>query len=72
MGIGKDEAATRLLSPPIMMCVNDVDAYEARFVVIGFGVVDEEIELAGDTNGMVVFRLFDDFWWGILNRKFRS
>ena len=62
MGNGRDEAATRLLSTPIMICVNDVEAYEARLVVvIGFGVVDEEIELAGDTNGMVVFRLFDDF-----------
>ena len=61
MGNGRDEAATRLLSPPIIICVYDEEAYEARFVVIGFGVVDEEIELAGDTNGMVVFRLFDDF-----------
>ena len=41
MGNGRDEAATRLLSPPIMICVNDVEAYEARLVVvIGFGVVD--------------------------------
>ena len=71
MGNGRDEAIKSCLScccccslppQPPNMWVNDDEAYEARLFEFGWVVVGGfVVEFAGETNGIVVFKLFDDF-----------